>query len=68
MLTVVYCIWSIIGLGIIMLALWAAISKSTEAKINKDDDIRSMKKRLFKIEERLKLDSDDDYDYWGLND
>ncbi|EAA9542348.1 hypothetical protein FZI36_13250 [Cronobacter sakazakii] len=63
MLTVVYCIWSIIGLGIIMLALWAAISKSTEAKINKDDDIRSMKKRLFKIEERLKLDSDDDYDY-----
>ena len=68
MLTVVYCIWSIIGLGIIILALWAAISKSTEAKINKDDDIRSMKKRLFKIEERLKLDSDDDYDYWGLND
>ncbi|ENH0810074.1 hypothetical protein ABVZ06_005049 [Escherichia coli] len=63
MLTVVYCIWSIIGLGIIILALWAAISKSTEAKINKDDDIRSMKKRLFKIEERLKLDSDDDYDY-----
>ncbi|EML5944537.1 hypothetical protein ACT0ZX_004778 [Yersinia enterocolitica] len=63
MLTVVYCIWSIIGLGIIMLALWAAISKSTEAKINKDDDIRSIKKRLFKIEERLKLDSDDDYDY-----
>ncbi|ENE6486020.1 hypothetical protein ABNQ71_004488 [Salmonella enterica] len=63
MLTVVYCIWSIIGLGIIMLALWAAISKSTEAKINKDDDIRSMKKRLFKIEEKLKLDSDDDYDY-----
>ncbi|EPB1682516.1 hypothetical protein [Klebsiella pneumoniae] len=63
MLTVVYCIWSVIGLGIIMLALWAAISKSTEAKINKDDDIRSMKKRLFKIEERLKLDSDDDYDY-----
>lgn len=63
MLTVVYCIWSIIGLGIIMLALWAVISKSTEAKINKDDDIRSMKKRLFKIEERLKLDSDDDYDY-----
>ena len=68
MLTVVYCIWSIIGLGIIMLALWAAISKSTEAKINRDDDIRSIKKRLFKIEERLKLDSDDDYDYWGLND
>ena len=68
MLTVVYCIWSVIGLGIIILALWAAISKSTEAKINKDDDIRSMKKRLFKIEERLKLDSDDDYDYWGLND
>ncbi|EKN4176604.1 TPA: hypothetical protein ACPZPF_004369 [Yersinia enterocolitica] len=63
MLTVVYCIWSIIGLGIIILALWAAISKSTEAKINKDDDIRSIKKRLFKIEERLKLDSDDDYDY-----
>ncbi|EAP9755226.1 MULTISPECIES: hypothetical protein [Enterobacteriaceae] len=63
MLTVVYCIWSVIGLGIIILALWAAISKSTEAKINKDDDIRSMKKRLFKIEERLKLDSDDDYDY-----
>ncbi|HCD3443488.1 TPA: hypothetical protein NBN72_004882 [Escherichia coli] len=63
MLTVVYCIWSIIGLGIIMLALWAAISKSTEAKINRDDDIRSIKKRLFKIEERLKLDSDDDYDY-----
>lgn len=63
MLTVVYCIWSIIGLGIIMLALWAAISKSTEAKINKDDDIRSIKKRLFKIEERLKLDSDDDDDY-----
>lgn len=63
MLTVVYCIWSIIGLGIIMLALWAAISKSTEAKINKDDDIRSIKKRLFKIEEKLKLDSDDDYDY-----
>lgn len=63
MLTVVYCIWSVIGLGIIILALWAAISKSTEAKINKDDDIRSIKKRLFKIEERLKLDSDDDYDY-----
>lgn len=63
MLTVVYCIWSVIGLGIIILALWAAISKSTEAKINKDDDIRTMKKRLFKIEERLKLDSDDDYDY-----
>ena len=63
MLTVVYCIWSVIGLGIIILALWAAISKSPEAKINKDDDIRSMKKRLFKIEERLKLDSDDDYDY-----
>ena len=63
MLTVVYCIWSIIGLGIIMLALWAAISKSTEAKINRDDDIISIKKRLFKIEERLKLDSDDDYDH-----
>ena len=63
MLTVVYCIWSVIGLGIIILALWAAISKSTEAKINKDDDIRSIKKRLFKIEERLKLDSDDDYDH-----
>ena len=68
MLTVVYCIWSIIGLGIIMLALWAAISKSTEAKINRDDDIISIKKRLFKIEDRLKLDSDDDYDHWGLND
>jgi hypothetical protein len=46
MLTVVYCIWSVIGLGIIILALWAAISKSTEAKINKDDDIRSMKKTV----------------------
>ena len=68
MLTVAYCIWSIIGLGIIMLALWAAISKSTEAKINRDDDIISIKKRLFKIEDRLKLDSDDDYDHWGLND
>ena len=68
MLTVVYCIWSVIGLGIIILALWAAISKSTEKKINRDNNIKKKKKRLFKIEDRLKLDSDDDYDHWGLND
>ncbi|EBR5223154.1 MAG: hypothetical protein E7L23_28180 [Klebsiella grimontii] len=59
MITVVCAIWSVIGVGVIFLAIWGAICKSAEAKMSNDDDIMSIKKRLFKIEEKLDVDSDD---------
>ncbi|EBI1475251.1 MULTISPECIES: hypothetical protein [Enterobacteriaceae] len=59
MITLVCVIWSVIGIGIIFLSLFTAISNSiTEAK-NKDDDIISLKRRLFKIESKLDVDRDD---------
>lgn len=59
MITLVCVIWSVIGIGIIVLSLFTAISNSiTEAK-NKDDDIISLKRRLFKIESKLDIDRDD---------
>ncbi|EHK0669066.1 TPA: hypothetical protein ACPE3H_002993 [Escherichia coli] len=59
MITLVCVIWSVIGIGIIVLSLFTAISNSiTEAK-NKDDDIISLKRRLFKIESKLDVDRDD---------
>lgn len=59
MITLVCVIWSVIGVGIIVLSLFTAISKAiTEAK-NKDDDIISLKRRLFKIESKLDVDCDD---------
>lgn len=43
MITLVCVIWSVIGVGIIVLSLFTAISNAiTEAK-NKDDDIISLK-------------------------
>ncbi|EAA1051418.1 hypothetical protein EWD09_02160 [Salmonella enterica subsp. enterica serovar Newport] len=59
MITLVCVIWSVIGIGIIVLSLFTAISNAiTEAK-NKDDDIISLKRRLFKIESKLDVDCDD---------
>ncbi|EBF6636242.1 hypothetical protein SD351_003142 [Salmonella enterica] len=59
MITLVCVIWSVIGIGIIVLSLFTAISNViTEAK-NKDDDIISLKRRLFKIESKLDVDCDD---------
>ncbi|EEB7765435.1 hypothetical protein C5J74_23955, partial [Salmonella enterica subsp. enterica serovar Schwarzengrund] len=59
MITLVCVIWSVIGVGIIVLSLFTAISNAiTEAK-NKDDDIISLKRRLFKIESKLDVDCDD---------
>ncbi|MDG0530618.1 hypothetical protein [Klebsiella pneumoniae] len=59
MITLVCVIWSMIGIGIIVLSLFTAISNAiTEAK-NKDDDIISLKRRLFKIESKLDVDCDD---------
>ncbi|WP_217168385.1 hypothetical protein [Klebsiella pneumoniae] len=59
MITLVCVIWSVIGIGIIVLSLFTAISNAiTEAK-NKDDDIISLKRRLFKIESKLEVDCDD---------
>ncbi|EJH0189470.1 hypothetical protein NCD90_004673 [Salmonella enterica subsp. enterica serovar Schwarzengrund] len=59
MITLVCVIWSVIGVGIIVLSLFTAISNAiTEAK-NKDDDIISLKRRLFKIELKLDVDCDD---------
>ncbi|EJT0728440.1 hypothetical protein OZ456_004607, partial [Salmonella enterica subsp. enterica serovar Schwarzengrund] len=56
MITLVCVIWSVIGVGIIVLSLFTAISNAiTEAK-NKDDDIISLKRRLFKIESKLDVD------------
>lgn len=58
MITLVCVIWSVIGIGIIVLSLFTAISNAiTEAK-NKDDDIISLKRRLFKIESKLDVDCD----------
>ncbi|MEI6003859.1 hypothetical protein [Klebsiella quasipneumoniae] len=60
MVMLVCGIWSVIGVGVIALALLTALSNSiTEAK-NKDDDIISLKRRLFKIESMLDVDCDDD--------
>lgn len=53
-------IWSVIGVGVIALALYGVIYKSAEEKLSNDDDIMSIKKRLFKIEEKLNTDCDDD--------
>ncbi|EMR2277787.1 MULTISPECIES: hypothetical protein [Enterobacterales] len=59
MITLVCVIWSVIGIGIIVLSLFTAISNAiTEAK-NKNDDIISIKRRLFKIESKLDVDCDD---------
>ena len=59
MITLVCVIWSVIGSGIIVLSLFTAISNAiTEAK-NKNDDIISIKRRLFKIESKLDVDCDD---------
>ncbi|EIX9583202.1 TPA: hypothetical protein RFT47_001238 [Klebsiella pneumoniae subsp. pneumoniae] len=59
MITLACVIWSVIGVGIIVLSLFTAISNAiTEAK-NKDDDIISLKRRLFKIESKLDVDCDD---------
>ena len=59
MITLVCVIWSVIGIGIIVLSLFTAISNAiTEAK-NKTDDIISIKRRLFKIESKLDVDCDD---------
>ena len=59
MITLVCVIWSVIGIGIIVLSLFTAISNAiTEAK-NKNDDIISVKRRLFKIESKLDVDCDD---------
>ncbi|EMX3688776.1 TPA: hypothetical protein ACS5MP_003000 [Salmonella enterica subsp. enterica] len=59
MITLICVIWSVIGVGIIVLSLFTAISNAiTEAK-NKDDDIISLKRRLFKIESKLDVDCDD---------
>ena len=59
MITLVGVIWSVIGIDIIVLSLFTAISNAiTEAK-NKDDDIISLKRRLFKIESKLDVDCDD---------
>ncbi|MDU5007538.1 MAG: hypothetical protein E6269_03870 [Clostridiales bacterium] len=59
MITLVCVIWSVIGIGIIVLSLFTAISNAiTEAKI-KNDDIISIKRRLFKIESKLDVDCDD---------
>ncbi|EOU8462969.1 MULTISPECIES: hypothetical protein [Enterobacteriaceae] len=59
MITLVCVIWSVIGIDIIVLSLFTAISNAiTEAK-NKDDDIISLKRRLFKIESKLDVDCDD---------
>ncbi|HAO0315646.1 TPA: hypothetical protein IGZ71_004913 [Escherichia coli] len=54
MVMLVCCvIWSVIGVGVIALALYGVIYKSAEEKLSNDDDIMSIKKRLFKIEEKL---------------
>lgn len=54
-------IWSVIGVGVIALALFSAVSNSREKERNIDDDISSIKERLFKIEEKLNANCDDDY-------
>jgi hypothetical protein len=60
MITVVCIIWLVIGFSLIALALLAAASKAiTEAK-DKDDDIISIKRRLYKIESKLDVNFDDD--------
>ncbi|ENB7489674.1 hypothetical protein ACFXK6_002767 [Citrobacter koseri] len=60
MVMLVCGIWSVIGVGVIALALYGVIYKSAEEKLSNDDDIMSIKKRLFKIEEKLNTDCDDD--------
>jgi len=60
MITVVCAIWSAVGIVVIALALFSAVSNSMAKERNIDDDIISIKRRLFKIESKLDVDCDDD--------
>lgn len=44
MVMLVCGIWSVIGVGVIALALYGVIYKSAEEKLSNDDDIMSIKK------------------------
>lgn len=64
---VVCSIWSLIGVGIIILAIWGVVSNAYEKKINKKEEMKSIKNRLEKIEDKLEIilipDDNDEYYY-----
>ncbi|EAA2593683.1 hypothetical protein DNM18_09795 [Salmonella enterica subsp. enterica] len=67
MIMVVCSIWSLIGVGIIILAIWGVVSNAYEKKINKKEEMKSIKNRLEKIEDKLEIilipDDNDEYYY-----
>ncbi|EAP0944503.1 hypothetical protein B7802_15665 [Salmonella enterica] len=64
MIMVVCAIWSLIGVGIIILAIWGVISNSCENKRNKKEEMKSIKNRLEKIEDKLDIIPDDNSEYY----
>ncbi|ECH6427155.1 hypothetical protein FP141_06300 [Salmonella enterica] len=67
MIMLVCSIWSLIGVGIIILAIWGVVSNAYEKKINKKEEMKSIKNRLEKIEGKLEIilipDDNDEYYY-----
>lgn len=61
---VVCSIWSLIGVGIIILAIWGVVSNAYEKKINKKEEMKSIKNRLEKIEDKLEIIPDDNDEYY----
>lgn len=57
-------IWSLIGVGIIILAIWGVVSNAYEKKINKKEEMKSIKNRLEKIEDKLEIIPDDNDEYY----
>ncbi|EAN8329349.1 hypothetical protein EOY42_24460 [Salmonella enterica] len=64
MIMVVCSIWSLIGVGIIILAIWGVVSNAYEKKINKKEEMKSIKNRLEKIEDKLEIIPDDNDEYY----
>ncbi|EBO9448197.1 hypothetical protein I4T76_003749 [Salmonella enterica] len=64
MIMLVCSIWSLIGVGIIILAIWGVVSNAYEKKINKKEEMKSIKNRLEKIEDKLEIIPDDNDEYY----
>lgn len=61
---VVCSIWSLIGVGIIILAIWGVVSNAYEKKINKKEEMKIIKNRLENIEGKLEIIPDDNDEYY----